>query len=66
MLISKDGWVHTGDIGSLHDGYLKVFGRKSNAIIRAGANPIYPVVVEKTMRQFEGVSEVKVHIVAVS
>ena len=49
MLVSKDGWVHTGDIGSLHDGYLKVFGRKSN-MMKRGTRIIYLVVVEKTIK----------------
>ena len=32
MSICKDGWVHAGDVGSLHNGYLKVLGRMSDVI----------------------------------
>jgi acyl-CoA synthetase len=43
---TADGWVRTGDIGSLDDvGYLRVTGRKKDIILRGGAN-ISPAEVE--------------------
>ena len=59
MTICKDGWIHTGDIGSLHNGYLKVLGRMSD-IIKKGSSIIYPPLVEKMILELHGVSKVVV------
>ncbi|RKT79183.1 fatty-acyl-CoA synthase [Terracoccus luteus] len=42
-----DGWMHTGDIGVMHDdGYVEVTGRIKDMVIRGGEN-IYPREVEE-------------------
>ncbi len=44
--VDKDGYYHTGDIGSLDEnGYLRILDRKKDVIIR-GAQNIYPSEVE--------------------
>ena len=45
--IDKDGWLHTGDLGSLDEnGYLTLKGRIKEMIIRSGEN-IAPIEIEK-------------------
>ncbi len=45
MTAAEDGWLRTGDIGSLdNDGYLTLLGRKDEMFISGGEN-IYPVEI---------------------
>ncbi len=58
--IDQDGWLHTGDLGSLQpDGYLKLTGRIKELIIRGGEN-IMPGEVEAVISKFDIVDNVKV------
>ncbi len=53
----KNGWLHTGDLGSLDpDGYLHLSGMKKNMIILKGQN-IYPVDIENVLRDHPKVAE---------
>jgi fatty-acyl-CoA synthase len=59
-LIDEDGWLHTGDLGSLdRDGYLRVEGRVKEMIIRGGEN-IYPKEIEDLLSTHPNVSAVAV------
>jgi fatty-acyl-CoA synthase len=45
--VIRDGWMHTGDIGVMHeDGYVEITGRIKDMVIRGGEN-IYPREVEE-------------------
>lgn len=58
--IDREGWLHTGDLGSLQpDGYLKLTGRIKELIIRGGEN-IMPGEVEAVISKFDTVDNVKV------
>ncbi len=58
--IDKDGWLHTGDLGTLDEhGYFKVTGRIKEMIIRGGEN-IYPREIEEYLRKNTKVMDVYV------
>ncbi len=46
----KDGWLHTGDVGSLENGHLKILDRKKDIIITAGGKNITPAFIENKLK----------------
>lgn len=48
--IERDGWVHTGDLGRLDDGYVVLEGRKKELIINSGGQNISPALVEMALQ----------------
>jgi fatty-acyl-CoA synthase len=58
--IDEDGWLHTGDLGTIdRRGYLTVTGRVKEMIIRGGEN-LFPAEIENTMLEHEAIAEVAV------
>lgn len=58
--IDKDGWLHTGDLGSVDEnGYFKITGRIKDMIIRGGEN-IYPKEIEEFLYTHPDVKDVQV------
>ncbi len=46
----KDGWLHTGDVGAVDQGYVKILDRKKDIIITAGGKNITPAFIENKLK----------------
>jgi len=58
--VLKDGWFHTGDIGEVKDGFLKITDRKKELFKTSGGKYVAPQVVENAMKASEFIEQIMV------
>jgi long-chain acyl-CoA synthetase len=55
--LDDDGWLHTGDLGILENGRLRVVGRLKELVVTAGGENVAPDAIESLLRAHPLVSE---------
>jgi long-chain acyl-CoA synthetase len=56
-VLDEEGWLHTGDIGDIEDGFLSVTDRKKDIIITAQGKNVAPQNIENELKSSRYVSQ---------
>ncbi|RBQ23317.1 MAG: Acetyl-coenzyme A synthetase [Methanocorpusculum sp. MCE] len=60
QVIDKDGWLHSGDLGTMdEEGYVRMVGRLKEMVIRGGEN-LYPREIEEFFHLHPKISDIYV------
>jgi long-chain acyl-CoA synthetase len=57
-MIDSHGWLHTGDIGTYEDGYLKITDRKKDIIVLANGKNVSPTPIESSIKESPFIQEI--------
>jgi len=56
-VVDSEGWLHTGDVGHIEDGFLTITDRKKDIIITAGGKNVAPQNIENALKTSKYVSQ---------
>ncbi|UCF29973.1 MAG: long-chain fatty acid--CoA ligase [bacterium] len=57
----RNGWLHTGDLAEIEDGYIRITGRKKDILVTSGGKNVSPAVVENLIVEDDLINQVMVY-----
>jgi long-chain acyl-CoA synthetase len=54
----QDDWFHTGDLGALEDGYLRITGRKKDLLVLGNGKKVAPLPIELALTESPLISQI--------
>lgn len=59
--VIRDGWLYTGDLGEIEDGYIRITGRKKDILVTSGGKNISPATIENLIAEDDLIAQVMVY-----
>jgi len=59
--VIRDGWLYTGDLVEIEDGYIRITGRKKDILVTSGGKNISPATVENLIAEDDLITQVMVY-----
>jgi long-chain acyl-CoA synthetase len=59
--VIRDGWLHTGDLGVMEEGSLRITGRKKDIIVSSGGKNVAPQRIERLLEADGCISQVVIY-----
>jgi long-chain acyl-CoA synthetase len=59
--VIKDGWLYTGDLVEIEDGYIRITGRKKDILVTSGGKNISPAVIENLIVEDDLIAQIMVY-----
>ncbi|MEZ4453519.1 MAG: AMP-dependent synthetase/ligase [Nannocystaceae bacterium] len=56
-VIDEEGWLHTGDLGVVEDGFLRITGRKKDLLITSSGKTLAPLRLEERLQGAPGIAQ---------
>ncbi len=56
-VLTRDGWFHTGDIGELNDGVLKITDRKKDLLVLGNGKKVAPQPIELQLQESKYIAQ---------
>ncbi|HEX6021161.1 MAG TPA: long-chain fatty acid--CoA ligase [Solirubrobacter sp.] len=56
-IMTEDGWLRSGDLGEIRDGYVFITGRKKDLIITSSGKNVSPEMLESALRETRWISQ---------
>jgi long-chain acyl-CoA synthetase len=56
-VLDDEGWLHTGDVGHIDDGFLTITDRKKDIIVTAGGKNVAPQNIENELKASKYISQ---------